>query len=70
VPRQKHLDIDGAYFGTSFAHVLLKVVISMHCLMIFDYSHILNFIQRRGLSLIFLQYMGSRCLGKRGQSMN
>lgn len=25
VPRQKHLDIDGAYFGTSFANVLLKV---------------------------------------------
>ncbi len=24
VPRQKHLDIDGAYFGTSFANVLLK----------------------------------------------
>lgn len=25
MPKQKHLDIDGAYFGTSFAHVLLKV---------------------------------------------
>lgn len=24
VPRQKHLDIDGAYFGTSFANVLFK----------------------------------------------
>jgi hypothetical protein len=24
VPRQKHLDIDGAYFGTSFPNVLLK----------------------------------------------
>ena len=24
MPRQKHLDIDGAYFGTSFAHALLK----------------------------------------------
>jgi len=24
VPRQKHLDIDGAYFGTSFCNVLLK----------------------------------------------
>ena len=24
VPKQKHLDIDGAYFGTSFPHVLLK----------------------------------------------
>lgn len=24
VPRQKHLDIDGAYFGTSFSNVLLK----------------------------------------------
>lgn len=27
VPRQKHLDIDGAYFGTSFSHVLLKVIL-------------------------------------------
>ena len=25
IPRQKQLDIDGAYFGTSFPHVLLKV---------------------------------------------
>jgi hypothetical protein len=25
VPKQKHLDIDGAYFGTSFPHVYLKV---------------------------------------------
>ena len=25
MPRQKHLDIDGAYFGTSFPNVLLKV---------------------------------------------
>ena len=24
MPRQKHLDIDGAYFGTSFCNVLLK----------------------------------------------
>ena len=24
MPRQKHLDIDGAYFGTSFANVLFK----------------------------------------------
>ena len=24
MPRQKHLDIDGAYFGTSFPNVLLK----------------------------------------------
>ena len=24
VPRQKHLDIDGAYFGTSFCNVFLK----------------------------------------------
>ena len=24
VPRQKHLDIDGAYFGTSFCNALLK----------------------------------------------
>lgn len=24
VPKQKHLDIDGAYFGTSFPHVFLK----------------------------------------------
>jgi len=24
VPKQKHLDIDGAYFGTSFPHVYLK----------------------------------------------
>ena len=25
IPRQKQLDIDGAYFGTSFPHVFLKV---------------------------------------------
>lgn len=24
IPRQKQLDIDGAYFGTSFPHVFLK----------------------------------------------
>lgn len=24
MPKQKHLDIDGAYFGTSFPHVYLK----------------------------------------------
>ena len=24
VPRQKHLDIDGAYFGISFANILFK----------------------------------------------
>lgn len=28
VPKQKHLDIDGAYFGTSFPHVYLKVRIT------------------------------------------
>jgi len=26
IPRQKQLDIDGAYFGTSFPHVFLKVI--------------------------------------------
>ena len=25
IPRQKQLDIDGAYFGTSFPHIFLKV---------------------------------------------
>lgn len=25
IPRQKQLDIDGAYFGTSFPHVFIKV---------------------------------------------
>ena len=24
IPRQKHLDIDGAYFGTSFPHIFLQ----------------------------------------------
>ena len=29
LPRQKQLDIDGAYFGASFPHVFLKVSLSL-----------------------------------------
>lgn len=29
IPRNKQLDIDGAYFGTSFPHILLKVSVAV-----------------------------------------
>ncbi len=28
IPRQKQMDIDGAYFGTSFPHIFLKVIVA------------------------------------------
>ena len=30
IPRQKHLDIDGAYFGVSFPHILMKSFPEIH----------------------------------------
>ena len=29
IPRSKQLDIDGAYFGTSFPHIFMKVSLSI-----------------------------------------
>lgn len=59
IPRQKQLDIDGAYFGTSFPHIFLKV--GIWCLTC-AYRHILSCCLM-DLPSSFPKYTVSRYLG-------